>query len=103
MSRHYNHMKTVLLVGGIPISTNQVGYQGGIVKFSVNVSENSAAFLVGSLGQTLPFSLEYVGETCDGLKMIFAALSVAKPEGVLKLDRFDLEDSDDCEVVFAIE
>ncbi len=103
MSRHYNHMKTSLTVAGIPVVVDKVEYKGGVVKFAANVSENSTSFLVANLGQTVPFKLDYAGNNCDALKMLFAALSVSKPEGVLKLDIFGLEESDDCRVVFAIE
>jgi len=103
MSRHYNHMQTTLLVDGVPIPASNIEYQAGVVKFAVNISENSSALLVQNLGRSIPFELGYSGNNCDSLKLLFAALSASKPTGTLKLDSFSLEESDDCKVVFNIE
>lgn len=103
MSRYYNHMRTLLNIAGIPIPASKIEYRAGVVSFVADISENSTAMLVQHLGATVPFTLQYVENNCDALKVLFSALSVAKPEGVLKLHSFSLEESDDCSVVFSIE
>lgn len=72
-------------------TTENSGFSYGAegISFSLKLDSNVLYMLTEALGEEVEYSLEYIGDDCEGFKLLIGRLFSEPQKGILQLDKLN--------------